>query len=184
MPLTYHAQSGGLLSEFLLAMVLTAGLIASTGHYLTGVVRRQYHLQQQIQLRNEVLQLLLQLEKAIRRSGYCASTSCTGHAVHILSGRCLMLSWDKRKVTAGGAGVSPYNQGVSFRWSQQQIETRSGVFSHCQGLGWEKVTDPTLGKVTLFRIVNEGKTLSIDIRIENDTAHWQLTHRVNRKNGA
>lgn len=178
----HHSQSGGLLSEFFLTMLLTAALFAAFSHYLSGFTRKQYQLQQQTQLGNEVQQLLSQLGKAIRRSGYCASTRCTGQSVRILSGSCLLLSWDKRKVNALGSGLNAYNQGISFRWSDQQIETRNGVFTHCRGLGWETVTDPALAKVRLFRISTEGDAVIINISVENSTTSWHLNYWVNRKN--
>lgn len=182
MAITYHAQSGGLLSEFLLTMLLTAGLMAAFGQYLFNVVRTQHQMQQQTQLRNEVLQLLIQLQKAIRRSGFCATTSCTGSPISIVAGSCLLLRWDKPKITAIGSGVHPYNQGISFRLAHQQIQARSGVFNHCRGLGWENLTNPQLAKITLFRLSSTGKAITIKINVKASTVNWQLTYQFYRQN--
>jgi prepilin peptidase dependent protein B len=182
MAITYHAQSGGLLSEFLLTMLLTAGLMAAIGQYLVSVARTQYQMQQQTQLRNEVQQLLIQLQKAIRRSGFCAGSSCTGAPVRIVSGSCLLLRWDKPKITAIETDVHPYNQGISFRLAHQQIQARSGVFNHCRGVGWENLTNPQLAKITLFRLSSTGNAVTLKINVEASKVNWQLTFQVYRKN--
>lgn len=161
-------QQGFSLIEMLLALLLSSLLFLSAARFFPWLLNNSARLQQQIARAQEVRQLLLTLEKYLRRAGYCEQPPCTGPALSISpTGECLLVRLQSRRYVAGGISGPLINDSYGFRLNNGQIEARRGADS-CGGPGWESLTDPQRLPITKLRFQRQGNLLGVDIRTAYD----------------
>lgn len=153
-------MAGFSLLEMLIAMALSAVLMLSAGRFLPLLIGENLRLQQRVQLREDLQQLMQTLEKAVRRAGYC-NGDCGANALSI-SADCLLLRWDDNsngKWEGVAHGESDY---YGFRLRQKQLETQRGV-DGCSGTGWERLTDPAFLTIEQFSVEQAGTLVKLHI---------------------
>ncbi|MDU6434292.1 MAG: prepilin peptidase-dependent protein [Pantoea sp.] len=151
-------MAGFSLLEMLVAMAISAVLMLSAGRFLPLLMGENLRLQQRVQLREDLQQVMQTLEKAVRRAGYC-NGDC-GAAGFSASGDCLLLRWDDNsngKWEGVAHGESDY---YGFRLRQKQLETRRGA-DGCGGTGWERLTDPAFLAVEQFSVEQAGALIKL-----------------------
>ncbi len=162
--------AGFSLLDMLIAMTLSAVLMLSAGRLLPRLIGDNLRLQQRVQLREDLQQLMQTLEKAVRRAGYC-NGDCGANAL-IISANCLLLRWDDNsngKWEGVAHGESDY---YGFRLRQKQLETQRGV-DGCAGTGWERLTEPASLTIKQFS-VEQADTL-VKLRIAGRAGGWLET---------
>ncbi|WP_017349245.1 prepilin peptidase-dependent protein [Pantoea sp. A4] len=174
-------QCGFTLTEVLVALALSAILLLAAGRFLPLLLQENARMVQRAQLYQEAQLLLLALEKAVRRSGYC-NGNCTGPALTIAdSGRCLLLRWDDN---SNGRWEGPQHAASDYfgwRLRQQQLEAQRGV-SQCQGNGWERVTDPAFMTVQAFGVEQRGAQVHLSLTLQSGQQQVTAQRWVLREN--
>ncbi|WP_038026914.1 prepilin peptidase-dependent protein [Tatumella saanichensis] len=161
-------QQGFSLIEMLLALLICSLLFLSAARFFPWLLNNSARLQQQIVRTQEVRQLLLTLEKYLRRAGYCEQPPCVGPALSISpTGECLLVRLQSRRYVAGGVSGPLINDSYGFRLNNGQIEVRRGADS-CVGQGWESLTDPQRLPITALRFQRQGNLLGVEIGTAND----------------
>ena len=153
-------MAGFSLLEMLIAMAISAVLMLSAGRFLPLLLGENLRLQQRVQLREDLQQLMQTLEKAVRRAGYC-NGDCGAKGLSISAG-CLLLRWDDNsngKWEGIAHGESDY---YGFRLRQHQLETQRGV-DGCGGTGWERLTDPAFLTIEQFRVEQAGTLVKLHL---------------------
>lgn len=129
------------LLETLIAMLLSGILIMGIMHLISALQQQNRQLQVQIQLQEEMDQMAMVLEKAIRRSGYCYG-DCQGKALlwTELPYPCLILKWDEN---SNGHWEGPdylESEWYGYRVRNRSLEMRRGA-ENCDGGGWERYSN-------------------------------------------
>lgn len=158
------------LLEMLIAMAISAVVMLSTGRFLPLLLAENAGVLQQAQLRQELQQIMVTLEKAVRRAGYCHG-ECGSGALKI-SEHCLLLRWDENS-NGKWEGVSyAESDYYGYRLRQQQLEMQRGV-DQCQSAGWERLSDPAFMTVEQFGISQQGA--QIRIVLQGRAGRWLET---------
>lgn len=163
-------DDGFTLAEMLVAMAVGSVLMLSIGRFLPLLIRESIGLQQRVQLREDLQQIMMTLEKAVRRAGYC-NGDCHGSGFTFTS-NCLLLRWDDNSngVWEGpGHSDSDY---YGFRIRQKQLEAQRGV-ANCSGNGWERLTDPAFLTIEHFDI--EQQASLVKLRLQGRAGGWLET---------
>lgn len=156
-------QQGFSLIEMLLALLLSSLLFLSAARFFPWLLNNSVQLQQQIIRAQEVRQLLLTLEKYLRRAGYCEQSPCVEPPLTIsATGECLLVRLQSRRYVAGGISGPLINDSYGFRLNNAQVEARRGAES-CGGQGWESLTDPQRLPITGLRFQRQGDLLGVEI---------------------
>jgi prepilin peptidase dependent protein B len=133
-------QRGFSLTEVLIAMAIGSLLLLSTSRFLPGLQQAVLRQSGQRELEEEVWQRLFAIGKEFQRAGYCAG-KCQGQALIIAEqGRCAIVQWDANSNGKWDMSASE-NERTGFRLQAGVLESLRGA-SHCEGKGWEKLTDP------------------------------------------
>ncbi|MCZ4060318.1 prepilin peptidase-dependent protein [Pantoea sp. LMR881] len=162
--------AGFSLLEMLIAMVISAVMMISAGRFLPLLLSENLKLHQQVQLRQELLQIMLTLEKAVRRAGYCNGT-CGSESLR-LSENCLLVRWDENSNGKWEAVTHSESDYYGYRLRQNQLEMQRGVEA-CDGKGWERLSDPAFLKIAAFNVVREGAL--IKLLIQGQAGPWLET---------
>ena len=175
---------GFTLGEMLLALLISSGIFLGAARFFPQLVQNSQRLQQQNVLARDVHQLLLLLEKYIRRAGYCETFPCAGPAVMLSTeGRCLIVRLQTRRYVPGGVSGSLQNDSYGFRWRGMRLETMRGVTT-CEGPGWEGLNDPSSLQITQLRFLREQARLAVDITASDGSGvtlqqrHWVLAENL------
>lgn len=154
--------SGFSLLEVVVAMAVGSVLMMSVGRFLPLLQGESLRLQQRAQLRQELQQIMMTLEKAARRAGYC-NGQCSGSGLTIgMQGRCLLVRWDENSNGKWEGPGHDESETYGYRLRQQQIEMQRGVTS-CDGEGWEKLTDPAFLRIENFQVQQEGRLIKMQL---------------------
>ncbi|WP_058969886.1 prepilin peptidase-dependent protein [Type-D symbiont of Plautia stali] len=154
------SQEGFSLLEMLIAMAVGAILMVSVGRFLPLLLAENLQLQQRVQLQQELQQVAHTLQKALQRAGYCRG-QCSGPALTIAS-NCVLLRWDENsngRWEGVGSSESDY---YGYRLRNGQMEMQRGV-EHCNGSGWERMTDPAFLAIDKFRLERQGTRLILQL---------------------
>ncbi len=155
-------QAGFSLLEMLIAMAIGAVLMVSVGRFLPLLLEQNLHLQQRVQLQQELQQIAGTLEKALRRAGYCHG-KCAGAALTLASqGSCVLLRWDENSNGRWEGVASSESDYYGYRLRSGQLEMQRGV-DDCSSGGWEKLSDPAFLTIELFKLERQGKRLSLQL---------------------
>lgn len=150
------------LPEVLVAMAIGGVLMISVGRFLPLLQRESLALQQRAQLQQELQQIMMTLEKAVRRAGYCKG-QCSGNGLTIAAqGQCLLVKWDENSNGKWEAASHHESEAYGYRLRQQQIEMQRGV-EHCDGNGWEKLSDPAFLRIENLQIQRNGQLVKMQL---------------------
>ncbi|MBS0893549.1 prepilin-type N-terminal cleavage/methylation domain-containing protein [Tatumella sp. JGM130] len=107
-PVPPCCQRGFTLSEMLLAMLICGVVLLGAAQFFPRLFQQSRQLQQQNLLTQELRQLMLVLEKNLRRAGFCQQSPCAGRGVTVSDqGRCLILRLQERRYpAAAGTALS------------------------------------------------------------------------------
>lgn len=156
-------QRGFSLAEMLVALLLCSLMFVTAARFFPWLVSRSIQLQQQIVQAQEVRQLVMTLQKYLRRAGYCEQSPCAGPAVTLSStGECLLIRLQSRRYVAGGVSGPLINDSYGFRLNNAQIEAQRGAES-CDSKGWESLNDPQRLPVNALHFQRQGDLLRVDI---------------------
>lgn len=150
--------AGFSLLEMLIAMAISAVLMISAGRFLLLLLGENLKLQQRVQLRQELAQLMSTLEKAVRRAGYC-NGDCGSNAL-ILSSNCLLVRWDENSNGKWEAIDHSESDHYGYRLRQNQLEMQRGVDT-CSGNGWERLSDPAFLTIETFSVAQAGSLIKL-----------------------
>ncbi len=179
-----HKCHGFTLGEMLLAMLLSGIIFMGAAQFFPQLFQQSRRWQQQQLLSQEIHQLLLILEKNLRRAGYCQRSPCAGTPVSISQeGRCLIVRLQERRTFSVTQTPGLHNESYGFRWRAGQIETQRSV-KDCDGSGWERLTDPATLQVEELRFLVQPPRVGIDIRasagptVNISRQHWLLAENL------
>lgn len=172
-------MAGFSLLEMLIAMALSGVLMLSAGRFLPLLLRENLKMQQRVQLRQELQQMMDSLTKAVRRAGYCHG-ECGKNGL-IIATDCLLLRWDENsngKWEGVGQNESDFH---GFRLRQKQLEVQRGVDS-CDGTGWERLSDPAFLTIEQFDIIRQGRNVKLQLQARAGDGREQLESWVTGEN--
>ncbi|WP_230353939.1 prepilin peptidase-dependent protein [Lelliottia sp. WAP21] len=144
-------QRGFSLTEVLIAMAIGSILMLSSARFLPGL--------QQVILRQEAKQDLeedawlsvMAIGKQIQRAGYCVG-QCQGAGLIISQdGHCVIVQWDANSNGRWENSPNSEAEQTGFRLASGVLETQRGA-THCDGKGWDKLTDPDRVLVQNFSV--------------------------------
>ncbi|MEG3109528.1 MULTISPECIES: prepilin peptidase-dependent protein [unclassified Pantoea] len=151
-------MAGFSLLEMLIAMAISAVMMISAGRFLPLLLGENLKLQQRVQLRQELMQMISTLEKAVRRAGYC-NGECSGNGIKI-SSNCLLVRWDENSNGKWEAINHSESDYYGYRLRHNQLEMQRGVDA-CNGNGWERLSDPAFLTVETFSVAQEGRLIKV-----------------------
>lgn len=164
---------GFTLMEMLLALLISSLLFLGAGRFFPWLLGNSRQLQQQMLLAQELRQVMLTLEKYLRRAGYCEQPPCGQPPVTISSdGQCLVVRLQSRRYVTGGISGALNNDSYAFRLNKSRIETRRGIAS-CGGEGWESLTDPRNIQITRLHFSRQEKRLAVQLEASGQGQQWR-----------
>lgn len=143
---------GFTLLETLIAMAIGSVLLLGAARTLPLIQTQNLRLLMQVQLNEELQQIMLILEKGVRRAGYCHGT-CQGQGLRIgrADGSCLLLRWDENSNGVWEGVGHKHSDFYGYRLRGKSLETQRAVDS-CAGRGWEQLNDPRQIGISAFRL--------------------------------
>ncbi len=139
---------GFTLPEALLAVAIGSVILLAGSRLLPGIQLATLRETQAQNLEAELWRLVFTVGKTLQRAGYCRS-ECTLEGLRLLDdGRCVIIS----RELAPGTGTEQ----VGFRLKNGALETFSGSVN-CDGVGWERMTDPGSLEVAQFQVRREDR---------------------------
>ena len=151
-------MAGFSLLEMLIAMSISAVLMVGAGRFMPLLLGENLRLQQRVQLRLELQQILSTLEKAVRRAGYCQGECGSGGVT--VAESCLLIRIDENS-NGHWEGISHSESDYyGYRLRQNQLEMQRGVDA-CNGNGWERLSDPAFLTVETFSVAQEGRLIKV-----------------------
>ncbi len=138
------------LTEMLVAVAISSVLMLGVARMLPLLQRQNMQLMAQVQLQEALQQMMMTMEKAVRRAGYC-NGECVGDALRIRhhDASCLLVAWDENSNGQWEGSTHPESEWYGYRLRNQSLEMQRGVNS-CDGNGWERLSDP--GAMTLSEL--------------------------------
>ncbi|WP_407704439.1 prepilin peptidase-dependent protein [Winslowiella arboricola] len=153
-------MQGFSLIEMLIAMALSGVLMLGAMRLLPQLQGQNIQLMTQIHLDEELQQLMMTLEKAVRRAGYC-NGQCSGEGLQIAdSGRCILIRWDENSNGRWEEPAHAESEFYGYRLRNENLEMQRGV-SSCEGSGWERLTDPQVVTLTQFYALRDNRTIKL-----------------------
>lgn len=143
------SEWGFSLLEVLIAMAISSVLLIGASRFLPAMHHLFLRQAQQQALEDEVWQRLYTVAKHLKRAGYCAG-NCRGNALTIMPD-CVIVRWDGNSNGVWEENPAEEADITGFRLHNGVLETLRGAL-HCDGKGWDKMTDPAWITVTRFAI--------------------------------
>lgn len=169
----WKCAQGYSLLELLLVVALSSILLLVIGRLLPQLSYQQRQLFSQQRLKQELYSLLMQLEKDIRRAGYCNGENCGNSGLVITNrGRCLLVRWDENhngRWEPPGHLLSEY---FGYRLHAAKLEAQRGSVDCLTGR-WESLIDSSILRVEEFHVSVHERL----VRIRLTLSHGQLTER-------
>lgn len=144
-------EQGFSLIEMLVAMVISGVLMLGAMQLIPQLQGLNLKLLAQLQLNEELHQIMMTLEKAIHRAGYCHG-QCHGEGLQIdNNGQCILIKWDENSKGRWRESGHEKSDFYGYRLGKTSLEMQRGA-SHCQGGGWERISDPRVITITRFHV--------------------------------
>ncbi|WP_039029902.1 prepilin peptidase-dependent protein [Leclercia adecarboxylata] len=144
-------QQGFSLTELLIAMAISSVLLLSAARFLPALQQSVTVLTKQQELEEELWLRVSSIGKHLQRAGYCAG-ECVGEALKIgQGGECVIVQWDENSNGRWETTPAAVAEQTGFRLSGGALETLRGA-THCEGKGWERMTDPDRIRVLRFQV--------------------------------
>lgn len=144
-------QQGFSLTELLIAMAISSVLLLSAARFLPALQQSVTVLTKQQELEEELWLRVSSIGKHLQRAGYCAG-ECVGEALKIgQGGECVIVQWDENSNGRWETTPAAAAEQTGFRLSGGALETLRGA-THCEGKGWERITDPDRIRVLRFQV--------------------------------
>lgn len=181
-------QKGFTLLEATLAMSIGSLLMLAVAQLLPALRGQTQGSVRLFRLEQLLGQALFNVEKDLRRAGFCAGI-CDGPALTLTgseSSPCLTLAYDVNRNGRWEQGEGQEAEFFSYRLRNGALEVQTGR-PRCQGSRWEKLFDPGEVTVTGFQVRQEGEGALYLLRLDG---HWtsqptvrqQLSRWVMRRN--
>ncbi|TCV08632.1 prepilin peptidase dependent protein B [Samsonia erythrinae] len=148
--------SGFTLLEMLLALSLSSLIMLSVAQLYPLLRSQSQNSAQLVRLEQLFNQVVMGIEKDIRRAGFCAG-SCQGKAITIgqypgeHENSCLNVSYDLNRNGVWDGGEQQDAESFGYRLRDRALEMQSGAHN-CRGDRWEKRFDPQEVILTTFRV--------------------------------
>ncbi|SLM64167.1 MULTISPECIES: prepilin peptidase-dependent protein [Dickeya] len=151
-----RGAAGFTLPEMMLAMAAGSLVMLSVAQILPLLRARIQENTSQLRLEQLFNQVMLGIEKDIRRAGFCHG-DCQGRALTLqLDGEgqvsCLSLTYDVNRNGRWESGADADPEFFSYRLRENALEVQTGGPA-CQGNRWEKLLDPAEVIITQFRVL-------------------------------
>ncbi|WP_205953615.1 prepilin peptidase-dependent protein [Pantoea stewartii] len=172
-------MAGFSLLEMLIAMAISAVLMVSAGRFMPRLLAENLRLQQQVQLRQELQQMLSTLEKAIRRAAYCHGECGTGGLM--TAEGCVLIRFDENSNGQWEGVTHSESDYYGYRLRQHQLEMQRGV-DNCNGSGWERLSDPAFLSIETFDVRREGRLVTVVLQGRSGNRTETLESRVEGMN--
>lgn len=155
-------NAGFSLTEMLIAMAICGVLMLGAVRLLPQLHGQNLQLLAQLRLEEELQQMMMTLEKAVRRAGYC-NGQCSGDGLQIAAnGQCLLIKWDENSNGRWEESTHADSEFYGYRWRNDSIEMQRGVTS-CDSSGWERLNDPRFVTVSQFQALRDNRTIKLKI---------------------
>ncbi|QKJ88488.1 prepilin peptidase dependent protein B [Paramixta manurensis] len=164
------------LAEMLIALAVSSILLAGAARILPFLQRQTLQLIADVQLQEALQQLIMVLEKAVRRAGYC-NGECQGEPLQIggQQGSCLLVKWDENSNGKWEGRGRENSEFYGYRRRERSLEMQRGVDS-CEGSGWEHLSDPSTLAISGLTFARSGA--QIKIRLEGYAVAFPQRKRV------
>ncbi|MFS2225448.1 prepilin peptidase-dependent protein [Pantoea sp. B65] len=150
------------LIEMIIAMAIGGVLLLGAMRLLPQLQGQNRQLLAQLQLDEELQQMMMTLEKALRRAGYCHG-QCGGEGLQIAAGgQCVLIQWDENSNGRWEAPGDEESEFYGYRLRNNSLEMQRGV-SSCDGGGWERLSDPQSVIVTRFQVQRDSRIIKLTL---------------------
>jgi len=185
MSVTQSRQQGFTLPEVLIALSIGSMLMLSSAQLYPLLRQRSQSLSRHFQLDQLLRSTASNIEKDLRRAGFC-NGECAGNA--LVFGRsdaepansCVIAAYDVNRNGRWELPGSGDSEFFGYRLRSGGIETQRGV-ANCSGSGWEKLLDPAEVKVTEFRVTSVSPATKRSLFTLSIVAHWSDAPAIHRQ---
>ncbi|EJD6507959.1 prepilin peptidase-dependent protein [Providencia rettgeri] len=169
-------QGGFTLIEMLIAIVISSFVCVAAMNSIPAIFKQTYRAYFQYQLDREVRQVLLNMEKDIRRIGYCSSAHCTGEPIKIsakflskINNSCIIFAYDQ-DLSGQWENIKSKKTETdyfSYRFNGEKLESNRNV-RNCDGTRWQSLFDPNVVKVKRlsFNLLKNKRILEVFLAVE------------------
>lgn len=173
-------QSGFLMYYIVIILLVASGLIVIMAKLILLWGLQQQQFLRRYHLRQEVWQMVLLIDKAIQRAGYCRVSQCKGISLSLSdSPPCLILANDTRPISDAAAGHH-FEHIRTYRIHQKQLQVSHEA--NCQVGQWESLTDPASINIDGWHTSLQGNNIMIKLTASAGTEVISLNHRIIRNN--
>ncbi|MDR0805870.1 MAG: prepilin peptidase-dependent protein [Enterobacteriaceae bacterium] len=181
-------QGGFSLIEMLLAMLLISMMMVGAAAMYPELQRQSMNLYRLYRLEQAMRQVLLTLEKDMRRAGFLFNDEknqmenpvrLSAHP-QSAANSCIIIQYDLNHNGTIDPTESANAEQFAYRWLNGAIEQARGV-DNCNGSGWEKLLDPAEIVITQFIIepVNHHSTSGYYFIVLE--GHWKRGRELKRR---
>jgi len=178
-------QRGFTLPEVLMALGIGSMLMLSSAQLYPLLRQRSQNLAHHFQLDQLLRSTVSNIEKDLRRAGFC-NGECSGRATVMgqsmgePSHSCVIIAYDLNRNGRWEPAGNDEAEYFAYRLRAGAIETQRGAVS-CEGSGWEKLLDPAEVKVTDFKVTKLLTPRGKSLFTINIAAHWRGAATVHRR---
>jgi len=181
----YLKQRGFTLPEVLMALSIGSMLMLSSAQLYPLLRQRSQNLSHHFQLDQLLRSAASNLEKDLRRAGFCngecrGSATFFGQSTGEPAHSCIIIAYDLNRNGRWEPAGNDNAEYFAYRLRAGAIETQRGA-ANCQGSGWEKLLDPAEVKVTDFNVTKRLTPRGNSLFTINIAAHWRETPTVHRR---
>ncbi|EMI5491444.1 prepilin peptidase-dependent protein [Providencia stuartii] len=154
-------QKGFSLIETLVAMSISSLVCIAAISVFPTLIKQVHQSYIQYQIDRDARQVLINMEKDLRRIGYCSRVSCQGEAIKIdakflsrYPNSCIIFAYDQN-LSGTWRPVRGRNKESDFfgyRLNDKKLESNRNVMD-CDGNRWQSLFDPLMIKVSSLKFV-------------------------------
>ncbi|MFA3762233.1 prepilin peptidase-dependent protein [Yersinia sp. 2466 StPb PI] len=186
--------TGFTLPEMMLALSIGSLIMLGAAEVFPKLRKQISILQQRYYLELALSQVMVVLEKDLRRAGFCHG-ECQGKAVTThhypaeATNSCLIVAYDLNRNGRWEGEKHQESEYFGYRLRNKALEVQRGELN-CAGSGWEKLLDPQEITITHFSISRLPQQTSNQVyRVQlagqktgNPVIHHQLTYTIRGNN--
>jgi len=168
-----------------MALGIGSMLMLSSAQLYPLLRQRSQNLAHHFQLDQLLRSTVSNIEKDLRRAGFC-NGECSGRATVMgqsmgePSHSCVIIAYDLNRNGRWEPASNDEAEYFAYRLRAGAIETQRGAVS-CEGSGWEKLLDPAEVKVTDFKVTKLLTPRGKSLFTINIAAHWRGAATVHRR---
>lgn len=178
-------QKGFTLPEVLMALSIGSFLMLSSAQLYPLLRQRSQSLGRHFQLDQLLRSAAFNIEKDLRRSGFCngeceGSSVVLGNSAGEASHSCVIIAYDLNRNGRWEPAGSNEAEHFGYRLRDGGIEMQRAA-ANCSGNGWDKLLDPAEVNVTAFMVTRLSNEKSAPLFSIDLAAQWRKAPEIHRQ---